>query len=133
MAGIQSAINSMIGSASKAVMAVKGYQTLKAKQAAAAEKAKAKQAAAAQQTKPQASVQQMAAERAKQSATDAVIAKANQRRNFMEYLKKQPSNLGTVGDLPENVQKKIAKQYTPRMRKQLMDKIDQEAKNGQHK
>lgn len=56
-------------------------------------------------------------------------AKQTQRRNFMNYLKTQSTSFGgTVGDLPMNVQKEIAKQYSPKERKTLMDKIDKESK-----
>lgn len=130
MGTIQGAINSMIGSTSHAIMAVKGYQAMKAKQAAAAEK---KLAADQKKAVRAASVQQMAAERAKQSAADAIEAKRTQRRNFMEYLKKQSSSLGKIGDLTPDLQKKIAQQFTPSMRKRLMDAADKEGKNGKHK
>ena len=61
-------------------------------------------------------------------------AKKTQRRNFMDYLKKQPTSLGgTIGDLPENVQKQIASQYTKSQRKTMMDRMDKEAKNGKSK
>ena len=48
------------------------------------------------------------------------------RRNFMrDYLSKQPTSLGgTIGDLPKNMQKQIASQYTPAQRKKLMDEVD---------
>lgn len=65
-------------------------------------------------------------------------AKKTQRRNFMEYLKKQPVSLGgnssgTVGDLPKPLQKQIASQYTKSQRKTMMDRMDEEAKNGKQK
>lgn len=57
-------------------------------------------------------------------------AKQKQKRNFMSYLKEQPTNLGgTVGELPLNVQKQLAKQYSPAQRKQLMDTMDKERMN----
>lgn len=55
------------------------------------------------------------------------------RRSFMDYLKNQQSSLGKVGDLPPEVQKTIAKSYTPAQRKKIMDAEDakgKEAKNG---
>ncbi len=129
MASIQSAINSMIGSASHAVIAVRGYQELRAKQAAKAEKAAQKSITKREQ--PQAkSVQEMAASRAKQSAENAIKAKSKQRRNFMEYLAKQDSSLGKIGNLDPAIQNKIAQQYTPHMRKQLMDAMDAAGKGG---
>lgn len=134
---IQGSINSMIGSASRAVVAVKGYQALKQKQVAAAAKEKAKQAASEQKQVAQklssASPQKMAADKAKQSVANAVEAKQTQQRDFMEYLKKQPSSLGKIGDLDPALQKKIADAYTPAMRKQLMATADREAKSGKHK
>lgn len=56
-------------------------------------------------------------------------AKQKQKRNFMNYLKTQKTSFGgTVGDLPYNLQKEIAKGYSPKQRKALMDKIDKESK-----
>ena len=61
-------------------------------------------------------------------------AKKAQRRNFMDYLKKQPTSLGgTIGDLPENVQKQIASQYSKSQRKEMMDRMDKEKANGKSK
>lgn len=60
-------------------------------------------------------------------------AKAHQkesvRRNFMkDYLSKQPTSLGgTVGDLPIDLQKQIAAQYSKSQRKAMMDRMDREA------
>ena len=57
------------------------------------------------------------------------LAKKTQRRNFMSYLQKQPTSLGgTVGELPPQMQKQIASQYTKSQRKQLMDAMDMESK-----
>lgn len=56
-------------------------------------------------------------------------AQLKQRRNFMNYLKTQPTSFGgTVGDLPMNVQKEIAKGYSKTERKNLMDMMDKEGK-----
>lgn len=122
---IQSSINSMIGSASHAVMAVKGYQALKNKKVLSQTQSKNMPI-----TQPTKSIQAQAAERAKQNAADEVEAKMNQRDEFMEYLKKQPTSLGgTVGDLPQNIQSHIAKQYSPEQRLKLL----KEAKNGGNK
>ena len=52
-------------------------------------------------------------------------AKKTQRRNFMSYLAQR-----TVGDLSPDVQKQIASQYNKKQRKTMMDKMDEEAKNG---
>lgn len=58
-------------------------------------------------------------------------AKKTQRRKFMDYLAKQPTSLGgTVGELPKPLQKQIASQYTRSQRKAMMDRMDEEAKNG---
>lgn len=58
-------------------------------------------------------------------------AKKTQRRNFMAYITQQPTSLGgTVGDLPKEAQKQIASQYTRSQRKTMMDRMDEEAKNG---
>ena len=58
-------------------------------------------------------------------------AKKKQRRNFMDYLSKQTTSLGgTIGDLPKDLQKQIASQYSKSQRKAMMDKMDKEAKNG---
>lgn len=54
-------------------------------------------------------------------------AKKNQRRNFMSYLTQQPTSLGgTVGDLPKDMQKQIASQYSKADRRKLMDQMDKE-------
>lgn len=65
-------------------------------------------------------------------------AKKTQRRNFMEYLKKQPismgsTSLGTIGDLPKETQKQIASQYSKSQRKAMMDRMDKEKANGKSK
>lgn len=57
-------------------------------------------------------------------------AKKKQRRNFMTYLRKQPTSLGgTVGELPEKMQKQIAASYSKSQRARMMDEMDREAKN----
>ena len=54
-----------------------------------------------------------------------------QRRNFKNYLRKQPiSGGGTVGQLPKQMQNIIAKQYSKAERKQLMDTMDKEKKKN---
>lgn len=106
MGAIQSAVNSMIGSVAATAFVAKkaGMRS------------------------------EEAAKTAKQSAQNEVTQKKKQRRNFSEYLAKQPTNLGgTVGDLPKSVQKQIAAQYTKSQRKSLMDSMDREAQNGKHK
>lgn len=61
---------------------------------------------------------------------DAQRQERKKRRNFMEYLRKQPVSLGgTVGDYPIEFQKKTAQAYTPYQRKKIMDYMDEEAKS----
>lgn len=71
-------------------------------------------------------------EEAMKKAEEVKQAKATQktkRRNFMNYLKNEPTSLGgTVGELPVEVQKKIAAQYTKSQRKALMDRVDKEVR-----
>lgn len=72
---------------------------------------------------------------AQQQAMDRVSrqqdAKKTQKRNFMSYLAQQSTSLGgTVGDLPMSIQKQIASQYSKSQRKTIMDRMDEEAKNG---
>lgn len=105
--GIQSNINQMLGVAAGGIAAGKNMyaqsQKLVQKQQEAMKKAEeVKQAKATQKTK---------------------------RRNFMNYLKNEPTSLGgTVGELPVEVQKKIAAQYTKSQRKALMDRVDKEVR-----
>lgn len=62
------------------------------------------------------------------------IEQRTARRNFMEYLKGQQTSLGNFGDLPDSIQKQIAKSYSAAERKKLMDEADAEkgrtVKNG---
>lgn len=61
-------------------------------------------------------------------ATEQKQAKKKQRRNFSEYLKNVPiAGGGTVGQLPVDKQRAIAKQYSKSERKALMDKMDKES------
>lgn len=61
-------------------------------------------------------------------------AKGKQRRYWKDYLAKMPYTVGTlsgkVGDLPPEVQKQIASNYTKSQRKTIMDRMDREAQNG---
>lgn len=58
-------------------------------------------------------------------------AKKTQRRNFMSYLAQQSTSLGgTVGDLSPDLQRQIASQYSKSQRRDMMDRMDKEAKNG---
>lgn len=111
--GLQSAINSTIGTIGSAI---KGYKELTAQQSIAT------------------SQQSVAAAAASQSMRNEVAAKTAQRRNFMEYLGKQPTSFGgTVSQLPISVQKQLAAQYSKNDRRKLMDKMDKEALNGKHR
>lgn len=57
------------------------------------------------------------------------VQQRTNRRNFMSYLRNEPSSLGgKVGQLPPDLQKQIANQYTKSQRKALMDRIDREEK-----
>ena len=74
-------------------------------------------------------------EEAKAKVEQIQEAKKTQRRNFMEYLRKQPislggTNSGTIGDLPKEAQRQIASQYTRSQRKTMMDRMDKEAKKS---
>lgn len=61
-------------------------------------------------------------------------AKKTQRRNFMDYLSKQTTQLsGTVGDLPKDLQKQVASQYSKSQRNTIMDRMDKEKSNGKSK
>lgn len=85
---------------------------------------------------------QSAASRSAQAARQAMnrmrslgmdqIKQNQTRRNFMDYLKNQNSSLGKIGDLPENIQKAIAKSYSAAERKKLMDaeETKKEGKDG---
>lgn len=58
-------------------------------------------------------------------------AKKTQKKNFMDYLAKQPTSLGgTVGDLSPDLQKKIASQYDRNARKRMMNQMDREVRDG---
>lgn len=121
---IQSSVNSMINTVAGGVILAKKLST-PAKPAAPG--------ATSQTGSAQQSIQKQAADRAKTSAASEIAAKREQRRNFMEYLKKQPTSFGgTVGDLPTAMQKQIASGYNKSQRKKLMDLADQEANNGKH-
>lgn len=67
-------------------------------------------------------------EQANQHSQQIAQQQTRQKRKFMEYLGREDSSLGRIGDLPENLQRAIAKQYTPSMRKKLMDRMDKERK-----
>lgn len=57
-------------------------------------------------------------------------AKQNRRNFINDYLAKQTSSLGgKVGDLPKNLQKQIASQYTKSQRTAMMDRMDKQNGN----
>ena len=52
--------------------------------------------------------------------------KIEQKRRFKDYLAKMQTNFGgTIGDLPDSVQKAIAKQYSPYERQKIMNAATQ--------
>lgn len=95
--------------------------------AAAAHSMRVKQAekqAAATQAKPTIAGNQHMTQVVKQQ-----IVQKQKRRNFMEYLRNEPSSLGgKISDLPVDLQKQIADQYTKSQRRTMMDRIDRENK-----
>lgn len=96
--GYQSSINAMLGSVAGAAFGIK--KTLQDRQKESMKKVKQQQE-----------------------------AKKVQRRNFMSYLRKQPiAGGGTVGELPTQMQKQIASQYSKSERKKLMDAMDMGSK-----
>jgi hypothetical protein len=51
--------------------------------------------------------------------------KRKTRRNFLQYMKDEPTNLGIkFGQLPLSSQKELAKEYTKGQRKAIMDRKD---------
>lgn len=68
-------------------------------------------------------------EAAKQALAIAQEQKRNTRRKFTDYMKDEPTSLGySFGELDPKLQKAIAKQYTSKERKAIMDRKD--ANNG---
>lgn len=126
MASIQSAINSMIGSASHAILAVKGYRTIqereRKREAREAEREVKKQNFSGN------SLQMLAADKAKQSVLDAVTAKTMQRENFYEHLKKRPDipEPEETEDLLADLRKKIAQQRMSVKDKKVADVLRKE-------
>lgn len=60
-----------------------------------------------------------------QRAQKQVRAKGSQKRRFSDYLAKMSTSMGgTVGDLPKEMQRAIASQYSPKERKKIMDEED---------
>lgn len=128
MGVIQSAINSMLGSTSRLAIATRAYHGTMKKidEVKASDKG----------NKPKNKIGKfprtpVTMEQANQHAREKIMQQKTQRRNFMEYLGKQESSLGKVGDLPQSLQKQIAQQYTRSQRRTLMNKMDRESqKNG---
>lgn len=51
--------------------------------------------------------------------------KRKTRRNFLQYMQDEPTNLGVkFGQLPKATQKELAKEYTKKQRKEIMDRKD---------
>lgn len=77
---------------------------------------------------------ELRAQEANRHSQSQQTAKKNNRRYFMNYLRKQPTSLGgTVGELPISMQREIAKQYNRGDRKRMMDRMDKEEKDGKQK
>lgn len=48
------------------------------------------------------------------------------RRNFLQYMQDEPTNLGVkFGQLPISAQKELAKEYTPSQRRTIMNRKDE--------
>lgn len=64
-----------------------------------------------------------------QSMGTQQVLQREKRRNFMDYLRSEPTSLGgNVGELPTHLQEQIASQYSRSERKALMDRVDREKK-----
>lgn len=125
----------MINSATGGIAAIKHFQTAKAKEQAKATKSNQKTAGEGNKGKSTSvdtltGQKKVTMEQANQHSQQVVQQKAKQKRNFMEYLRKQDTSLGKVGDMDVGLQKKIAAQYTPSMRKKLMDEMDRASKGA---
>lgn len=110
---IQSAINQGVGIAAH-LLTVSRQRTLeKEREAEKIAKEKAKE-------------QKLAEKRAlaDQKTKAAVLDQQQSRkRNFLDYMKDQPTNLGIkFGELPKAAQKELAKAYTPSDRQKIMNK-----------
>ena len=61
------------------------------------------------------------------SLTNAQEEKRKTRRNFLNYMKDEPTSVGvTFGQLDKKIQKEIAKNYSSSERKRIMDRKDAE-------
>lgn len=61
------------------------------------------------------------------AARNARSVQKKARRNFMDYLKNMETNLGgTVGGLPKDAQKQIAKNYSSSERRKIMNEADRQ-------
>ena len=68
-----------------------------------------------------------ASQKASTSVQAAQEQKRKSRRNFIDYMKDEPTSWGlTFGELDKKVQKNIAKQYTKKDKQQIMDRKDAE-------
>ena len=62
--------------------------------------------------------------------TKAQEAKRKSRRNFLDYMKDEPTSLGgTFGELSPKIQKELAKSYSKYQREQIMNRKDKELAN----
>lgn len=114
----QGQINSVLGSVAR--LSKEGSKKPEAEEVGTQAGAKIQRAA---------SPQAQAANKARQNAANEIDAKKTQKRNFMDYLKNQPTSLGgKVGDLSPAMQKQIASGYSASQRKKLMEMADREKK-----
>lgn len=107
MGTIQSSINKMIGSASHAVGMVRGINALKAKQPT-----QATGAVGAEQPMGS-SPQKQASQEAMQNMQNELEAKRSQKQAFADM----HTSLGRMGDLPEDLQKRIKEELNKNGRK----------------
>lgn len=122
---IQSSVNSMLSLASRLSMFKTGVNTVKG--------AKTKTEGVTEAPETPEATQETTATLQEQKATESLKtnqeSKRNSRRNFLDYMKNEPTSLGSkFGDLDPKLQKQIAAQYTKSQRKTIMDRKD--AANG---
>ena len=84
---------------------------------------------AAAKTKAAAGTKPKKTEVAESTATDSLTTaqeeKRKTRRNFLNYMKDEPTSLGvSFGQLDKKLQKEIAKKYSSSERKRIMDRKD---------
>lgn len=70
-----------------------------------------------------------AGDKAQQRAQQKGQQQLKQKRKFSDYLSKLETSFGgTVGDLPKSIQQTIAKQYSSKERREIMNRMDKEDK-----